>query len=431
MVGLKVLDYGFNKTRVTNTSNMSESERTFNIFYQLLAGYNEDEKNELDLSDSTNFVYTKGVAPPVRSGTLSRKLTLSRNKSVSKSKPTPESVNQEKEAFENLKSNLKSLGVGRRVQSQIFKVLAAILHLGNLVFYEDENGKCAIKNTETLETCARLLEVSLEQLKNTLLYKSKVVGKDTFSSLLSFLEAPLHRDTLSQCLYSLLFTWLIAHINERLCKPEDDYDCFIAVGDFPFISSNGNESSKIDLFISNYCVEKLYNFNQRVIFEDSIHALKSQGLNINEIQYLDNQYAVDLYDGTARIPGIWKCLQDGLTLEVPPENTFEKTIVVAFDGKLKSSQNYLQSSQCSATETSGNGAVKPLFGVKHYISGPSVEYDIESFYGQDSVVSDFVALFRGVDMSEAFDNNSTFIANLFSSRNGVKVYGGFLKIYCR
>jgi chitin synthase len=392
MIGIKLLDYGLEKIRVSQVPG-PECEKTFNIFYLVLCA-SELEKSEWELTDVTNFSYTKGVAQ--KQNTLSRKLTLSRSKSISR-KPDPSQQENLSNTFELLKQNLKSLGIGKGLQKSLFKTIAAILHLGNLQFYDDD-GKCLIKNQETLLICAKQLQVSPQELENTIIYKSKQIGKDTFSSMLTAKEAALNRDELTQCLYGLCFTYLIGHLNDRLCKDDHEVDCLLRLCDFPFI----RQGSKLEIFVGNYMVEKMYNNMHSYQFDDYQLLLKQQGFVANEIKYLDNQVTVDLFDGTQRVPGLWKWLGADSNLD-------------KLDEMLKPNPHYLQNSQCGVYSLKETKVY--LFGVKHYINGPSIEYDLESFYQQDSSISDFVALFKKEEES--------FVGNLFSKTNGIiKVNGG-------
>jgi chitin synthase len=437
MIGLKLLEYGLQKSRVTNALSLPDGHRTFNVFYEMLASASVEERTEWGLTDLTGFAFTKGSHPAVslaRSNTIGR-LTLGRSKSLSRKQsighkqahvdaaPTA----QDTRAGATLRENLKSLGIGRRTQTQIFKLLSAILHLGNIVFVdnaEKEGEACEIKNVEALDKAAQLLYLSSEKLQNTMLYKSKVVGKDTFSIFLKAEQAAQHRDTLAQTLYSLLFTWIVEHINTRLCKPESEVEGFIGVCDFPFFQGcpKGRFSAGFETLLANYALERLTNYCQYSLFDEPDQTFGNQGLKINAVDYVDNQISVDLFDGTHRVSGIWSLFDKSSTLEIPADSTFGHELVAYMDKELKANAHYITSGSCNTMETSAKGVPKPLFGVRHYTGKYTVDYDVDSFFEEGAVLSDFVALFRGnATTLDAADTQTTFVANLFSLQNGLQV----------
>ena len=445
MVGLKLLDYGFNTSRVTSSGEMKDGFRNFNVFYEMLIGLDETEKVELGLVDYNQFSYIKGYNSSglARSGTLGR-LTLGRSKSLSRSKsigtktahPDATPNTRDQQEFNLLREHLKSLGIGNRTQAQIYRVLAGILHLGNIVFVDNTEQTTTnaqqttdIKNPESLNTCANLLSVAPEQLKNTMLYKSKVLGKDTFSVCLNAEQAREHRDMLAQTIYGMLFTWIVEHINTRLCKKEGEFDLFIGITDFPSILPvpQGSHSAKFELLFSNYCFEKMHCFAQTELFENNVQQLTIQGLKVQPVKYNDNQVVVDLFDGTDRITGLWSLLESNTLVQVPSDSSFGQELARNLDKNLKPNAAYQSSYECNTVEKSFNGFSKPLFGIKHHGNLVAVEYDVESFYEQDAVLADFVALFRGTLASNS-ESQSTFIANLFSQKNGLQIIDGNLKL---
>ncbi|KAJ2992661.1 hypothetical protein HDV02_002946 [Globomyces sp. JEL0801] len=422
MVGVKLLDYGFKKARVTNAGALEDGERTYNVFYQLLAGASNDEKQELHITDPTQFAYIKGtnVAAQTlgRSSTLSRKLTIGRSKSITKKTPaSPDATptTEDGTKFIALRENLKSLGIGKRIQSQIFKVLAAILHLGNLHFTDDENkpqDAAAVKNVDCLNIIADLLSVSTDSLSNSIRYRSKTMGRDTFSFFLKADGAVLQRNALAEALYSLLFTWIIEHINDRLCKQENEFESFIGVVDHPWFQTApaGNTYANIDIFYANYMGEHLMHHVQSEHFDRPSNRFADEGLNIKLPKFQDNQSTIDLLDGTTQLPGIWSILSQSSSIDIPSESTAAKEISALMDSTLKPNPHFVRSSDCTSTTPP-----KSLFGVRHYTGQSSVDYDIESFLDENAMMSDFVSLFRGTTNDEK--GESTFISNLFSQKN--------------
>ncbi|KAF9966311.1 hypothetical protein BGZ65_000426, partial [Modicella reniformis] len=148
LLGAKMLSYFLEKKRICRSAS-NPDDRNFHIFYQLLAGATAEEKTHLRLTDG-QFHY-------LSSASLNKNRTL----------PGIDDVAE----FGNLKTALKIMGFQKRQVAQIFQLLAAVLHLGNLTFMEDTshaNDACVVRNADTLIFVADFLGVDPNALQNTL-----------------------------------------------------------------------------------------------------------------------------------------------------------------------------------------------------------------------------------------------------------------------
>jgi len=269
IIGAKLVHYCLEKDRV---SKVPEDERNFNIFYHFLASATSNEKSSLDLSDPSGFEY------------------LSQNNLYKRC------TNDDSLDGRELRSALKAFGIGVRQQAQIFQLIAAILHLGNIVFVDTKNGQetCEIKNYQLVEFIAELLGVTAEALENVLTYQTKCIRKDVFTEYLDAASASRQRDNLANTLYSLIFNWNIEKINSKLCR-DDESDNFIGVVDlFGFQNLKNNQ---FDQFLSNYSAEKLQFFTNKCFFDIPVFKYQEEGINIDTPPYTNNTSTVKLLDG--------------------------------------------------------------------------------------------------------------------------------------
>ena len=88
-----------------------------------------------------------------------------------------------------------------------------------------------VRNTDILALVADFLGVQPLALENALSYRTKMAKKELCTVFLDPDGASDNCDDLTKTLYSLLFTWLNEHINQRLCR--DDFDMFIGLFDLP------------------------------------------------------------------------------------------------------------------------------------------------------------------------------------------------------
>lgn len=141
LIGMKVLDYLLEKPRVTLST---ADESNFDIFYMFLAGSKQADKQEFELLNPHGFNYL---------GKANVNLTPLHNIK-----------------FHDLLDDMKSIGIGKRQQHEIFKLMAAILHLGNIDFVNERdvhNDPASILHYDQLECAAMLLGVEPANLEVT------------------------------------------------------------------------------------------------------------------------------------------------------------------------------------------------------------------------------------------------------------------------
>lgn len=102
----------------------------------------------------------------------------------------------------------------------IYNLLAAILHLGNVNFENDESGCAQVTedSNESFECAANLLKISNAQLKNALLSRNLTVHRlnNTESCTMpnDIGMAARTRDSIMKQVYHSLFRFLIENLNE-------------------------------------------------------------------------------------------------------------------------------------------------------------------------------------------------------------------------
>ena len=102
----------------------------------------------------------------------------------------------------------------------VFTILAAILHLGNVQFALPasenlEKDLVQIINEEHLKLFCELMKLPLDKVKLTLQTR-KHEGAAQFVKHNSIRDAENARDTVAKSLYSSLFDWIIRQINFRM-----------------------------------------------------------------------------------------------------------------------------------------------------------------------------------------------------------------------
>lgn len=221
------------------------NERNTHIFYQLCAGIRTDYglKKELKLGTADEYNY-------LNQGECSRLTGVD------------DAAN-----FVTTRRAMTSLGIDNNTQKQIFRLLAALLHLGNIEINQTSSARqdASVSTTDSsLIRAAELLGVSATAFQKGLMQKTIGVGRiraesEKIVTSLNKDQANTARDSLARLIYTRLFDWLVIKLNSTLLSKEsgasDRARQFVGVLDiygFEHFQKNSFEQ-----FCINYANEKL------------------------------------------------------------------------------------------------------------------------------------------------------------------------------
>ena len=234
IAGARIDWYLLEKSRVVKHSS---NERNYHIFYQLLAGLSDKELSllGLDRSPSTyNYLKEGNFTVP--------------------------GVDDKKE-FAGLKNAMDIMGIEKAVYYDVFKIMAVILHLGNIEFTSMRSEQANFKS-ETDILCG-LLGVSKNDFADAILRPKVKAGKEIMKQSRNASEARSSLDALAKSLYEKVFKFLVDYINKNLNDDSNGVN-FIGVLDiagFEIFKQNSFEQLCI-----NYTNEKLQQFFNHHMF---------------------------------------------------------------------------------------------------------------------------------------------------------------------
>uniref|UniRef100_G3UFP7 Myosin X n=1 Tax=Loxodonta africana TaxID=9785 RepID=G3UFP7_LOXAF len=359
--GGRIVDYLLEKNRVVRQNS---GERNYHIFYALLAGLGDGEREEFYLSIPENYHYLN------QSGCIEDK-----------------TINDQ----ESFKEVIKAMGVMQFTKEEVrevLRLLAGILHLGNIEFITAGGAQVSFKTA--LGRSAELLGLDSTQLTDALTQRSMILRGEEILTPLNVQQAVDSRDSLAMALYARCFEWVIKKTNSRI-KGKDD---FKSIGILDIFGFENFEVNHFEQFNINYANEKLQEYFNKHIFSLEQLEYSREGLVWEDIDWIDNGECLDLIEKKL-----------GLLALINEESHFPQATDSTLLEKLHNQH------------ANNHFYVKPRvavnnFGVKHYAG--EVHYDVRGILekNRDTFRDDLLNLLR----ESRFD----FIYDLFehvSSRN--------------
>ncbi|XP_064343002.1 unconventional myosin-VI isoform X6 [Camelus dromedarius] len=328
VVGGFVSHYLLEKSRICV---QGKEERNYHIFYRLCAGASEDIRERLHLSSPDNFRYLNRGCTRYFANKETDKQILQNRKSPEclKAGSLKDPLLDDHGDFIRMCTAMKKIGLDDEEKLDLFRVVAGVLHLGNIDFEEagSTSGGCNLKNksTQSLEYCAELLGLDQDDLRVSL--TTRVMLTTAGGTKGTVIKVPLKveqannaRDALAKTVYSHLFDHVVNRVNQ--CFPFETSSYFIGVLDiagFEYFEHNSFEQ-----FCINYCNEKLQQFfNERILKEEQ-ELYQREGLGVNEVHYVDNQDCIDLIE--AKLVGILDILDEENRLPQPSDQHFTSAV---------------------------------------------------------------------------------------------------------
>lgn len=116
---------------------------------------------------------------------------------------------------------MKIIGLQQAEQDNIFRMLSAILWLGNVSFVEDDQGNAAIADQSVVDFVAYLLEVDSAHVNKALTIRIMETSRggrrgSVYDVPLNPAQASSVRDALSKAIYFNLFDWIVERVNQSL-----------------------------------------------------------------------------------------------------------------------------------------------------------------------------------------------------------------------
>ena len=352
IIGAKIRTYLLERSRLVF---QPLKERNYHIFYQLVAGASESQRKEFDILPIEKFDY-------LNQGNC----------------PTIDGVDDQAE-FEATKKSLQTIGVSEDQQNDVFKLLAGLLHLGNVKITASRTESILAPTESSLEKACRILGVDAPEFAKWIVKKQLITRGEKITSNLSQAQAIVVRDSVAKFVYSSLFDWLVDIINRSLATEDVLNRAISFIGVLDIYGFEHFAKNSFEQFCINYANEKLQQeFNQHVFKLEQEEYLKEQ-IDWTFIDFSDNQPCIDLIEGKL---GILSLLDEESRLPMGSDEQFVRKLHHNF-----------------ATDKQNMFFKKPRFGdsaftVCHYAI--DVTYESEGFIekNRDTVPDEHMAVLR-------------------------------------
>ncbi|XP_075100951.1 myosin-9-like isoform X2 [Nicotiana tabacum] len=221
------------------------------------------------------------------------------------------------------------VGISEKEQEAIFRVVASVLHLGNIEFAKgNEIDSSVLKDDKSrfhLQTTAELLMCDVTLLEDALLRRVMVTPEEVIKRSLDPEAAAVSRDGLAKTIYSRLFDWLVDKINNSIGQ---DPNSKSLIGVLDIYGFESFKSNSFEQFCINYTNEKLQqHFNQHM-FKIEQEEYSKEEINWSYIEFVDNQDVLDLIE--KKPGGIIALLDEACMFPKSTHETFSQKLYQIF-----------------------------------------------------------------------------------------------------
>mmetsp|Transcript_55699 Transcript_55699/g.121700 ORF Transcript_55699/g.121700 Transcript_55699/m.121700 type:complete len:1706 (+) Transcript_55699:265-5382(+) len=303
LCGARIRTYLLEKVRV---ADQQEGERNYHVFYEACAA-------AATLSGTSTYSYPKKL--PADKVKEPRDIDLEGFSELKNfaylTKSTCETLKDvdDVEMFERRINAMQTIGIKADHIQSIFRVIAAVLHLGNVRFdappNNSEGSQVMSECSASIELAAKLTGVERPALEAAMCHQTRVMRTEKVRSPVNVRTASDNRDALAKALYGMIFDYIVKNTNQSIGFVPD-VKLFVGVLDiFGFECFKMNSFEQLCI---NFTNERLQQFFNSFVFKLEEQLYEREGIPWDPLDFPDNQDAVDIMQ--AKQSGIFSMLDE-------------------------------------------------------------------------------------------------------------------------
>jgi myosin heavy chain 9/10/11/14 len=303
--------YLLEKSRVVK---ISQQERSYHVFYQLLAGADQRLRDALLLTgmDVEDFAYTR-VGNDTIGGVSDR------------------------DEWNTLIEAFHIMSFSEKEQTAIFRTIAAILHLGNVAVRQESRATDQASLTPeakaSIDKACRLLGVQTDPFIKGLLHPRVKAGREWVEKVQTPEQVRLALDALSKGIYERGFGDLVSKINNQLDQGGVSSDDSHFIGVLDLAGFEIFETNSFEQLCINYTNEKLQQFFNHYMFVLEQEEYAREQIEWQFIDFgKDLQPTIDLIELPNPI-GIFSCLDEDSVMPKATDKSFTEKLNSLWENK--------------------------------------------------------------------------------------------------
>ncbi|XP_005307622.2 myosin-11 isoform X2 [Chrysemys picta bellii] len=282
IVGANIETYLLEKSRAIR---QARDERTFHIFYYMIAGTGEQMKKDLLLESFNNYTFLSNGNVPIPG-------------------------QQDDEMFQETLEAMAIMGFNEEEQLAMLKVVSSVLQLGNIIFKKERNtDQASMPDDTAAQKVCHLMGINVTDFTRAILTPRIKVGRDVVQKAQTKEQADFAIEALAKATYERLFRWILSRVNKALDKTKRQGASFLGILDiagFEIFEVNSFEQLCI-----NYTNEKLQQLFNHTMFILEQEEYQREGIEWNFIDFgLDLQPCIELIERPNNPPGVLALLDE-------------------------------------------------------------------------------------------------------------------------